>query len=77
VHAIVYRAVGKYTEHDLRSWLREQEPARVLAVFVGASSHGKSVATSLQWAYELRTEVRPDVLLGGAAIPERHARGGN
>ena len=77
MHAIVYRAVGKYTEHDLRSWLREQEPARVLAVFVGASSHGKSVATSLQWAYELRTEVRPDVLLGGAAIPERHARGGN
>jgi hypothetical protein len=76
VPAIVYRAVGKYTEHDLRSWLREQDPARVLPVFVGASSREKSVATSLARAYELRTEVRPDVLLGGVAIPERHARGG-
>ena len=76
VPAIVYRAVGKYAEDDLRSWLREQDSARVLSVFVGASSREKSVATSLQRAYELRTEVRPDVLLGGIAIPERHARGG-
>jgi hypothetical protein len=76
VPAIIYRAVGKYAEHDLRAWLREQDPARVLSVFVGASSREKSVATSLARAYELRTEVRPDVLLGGVAIPERHARGG-
>ena len=76
VPAIVYRAVGKYTEHDLRSWLREQDPARVLSVFVGASSHEKPVATSLVRAYQLRTEVHPDMLLGGVAIPERHARGG-
>jgi 5,10-methylenetetrahydrofolate reductase len=44
-------------------------------VFVGASSREKAAATSLSRAYELRTEVRPDLLLGGVAIPERHTRG--
>ncbi len=76
VPAIVYRAVSKHAEDDLRSWLRDQDPARVLSVFVGASSREKTVATSLSRAYELRTEVRPDLPLGGVAIPERHARGG-
>jgi hypothetical protein len=76
VPAIVYRAVGKHAEDGLRLWLREQDPARMLSVFVGASSREKAVATSLSRAYELRTEVRPDLPLGGIAIPERHARGG-
>ena len=76
VPAIVYRAVSKHAEQRLRSWLREQDPAQALSVFVGASSREKAVATSLPRAYELRTEVRPDLLLGGVAIPERHARGG-
>ena len=73
VPAIVYRAVSKYPEQRLRSWLSEQAPAQALSVFVGASSRGKAVATSLSRAYELRSEVRPDLLLGGVAIPERHA----
>jgi hypothetical protein len=76
VPAIVYRAVSKYAEDGLRSWLRDQASARALSVFVGASSREKAVATSLFRAYELRTEVRPDLLLGGVAIPERHARSG-
>ena len=75
VPAIVYRAVSKYPEEHLRSWLGDQAVAQALSVFVGASSRGKAVATSLSRAYELRTEVRPDLLLGGVAIPERHARG--
>jgi len=75
VPAIVYRAVSKYPEQRLRSWLTEQAPTRALSVFVGASSREKAVATSLSRAYELRTEMRPDLLLGGVAIPERHARG--
>jgi hypothetical protein len=75
VPAIVYRAVSKYPEQRLRSWLSEQAPTQTLSVFVGASSRQKVVATSLLRAYELRTEVRPDLLLGGVAIPERHARG--
>ena len=76
VPAIVYRAVSKYPEQRLRSWLSEQAPTQALSVFVGASSREKVVATSLLRAYELRSEVRPDLLLGGVAIPERHARGG-
>jgi hypothetical protein len=76
VPAIVYRAVSKYEEDGLRAWLRSQDPARVLSVFVGASSREKAVATSLSRAYELRTEVRPQLPLGGVAIPERHARTG-
>ena len=75
VPAIVYRAVSKYPEQGLRSWLSEQAPTHALSVFVGASSREKAVATSLLRAYELRTEVRPDLLLGGVAIPERHTRG--
>jgi integrase len=35
------------------------------------------VATSLSRAYDLRTEVRPDLPLGAVAIPERHARRGD
>jgi hypothetical protein len=76
VPAIVYRAVSKYPEQQLQSWLSEQAPTQALSVFVGASSREKPVATSLTRAYELRSEVRPDLPLGGVAIPERHARGG-
>jgi hypothetical protein len=77
VPAIVYRAVGKYEEDDFRSWLAGQDPARALAVFVGSSSRGKPVHTSLARAYELREEARPDLPLGGVAIAERHARTGD
>ncbi|HVX34074.1 MAG TPA: hypothetical protein VHA80_13120 [Solirubrobacterales bacterium] len=45
VPAVVYRAVGKYREDRLRSWLEEQDPARVLTVLVGASSREKAVHT--------------------------------
>jgi hypothetical protein len=74
VPAIVYRAVGKYPEDRLRSWLEEQDPSRALAVFVGSSSREKAVRTSLARAYELRDQVRPKLSLGGVAISERHAR---
>lgn len=77
VPAVVYRAVGKYAEPELRSWLDSQDPERVLSVFVGASSREKPVATSLSRAQALRSEVRPDLLLGGVAIPERHTRSGD
>jgi len=73
---VVYRAVGKHVESELRSWLGTQEPDRVLTVFVGAASRNKPVATSLRRAHELRAEVAPDLLLGGVAIPERHTRSG-
>jgi hypothetical protein len=77
VPAVVYRAVGKYAEPELRSWLGRQDPDRVLSVFVGASSGDKPVATSLTRAHALRREVRPDLVLGGVTIPERHTRHGD
>jgi hypothetical protein len=77
VPAVVYRAVGKYPEDRLRSWLEGQDSSRALTVFVGSSSREKEVHTSLRRAYELREEVRPDLPLGGVAIAERHARTGD
>ena len=74
IPVVVYRAVGKYREPELRSWLGAQEPDRVLSVFVGASSRDKPVATTLASAQALRAQLKPDLLLGGVAIPERHTR---
>lgn len=77
IPVVVYRAVGKYVEPQLESWLDAQEPDRVLSVFVGTSSRDKPVATSLTRAHELRSQVKPDLLLGGVALPERHTRYGD
>ncbi|MDI1466419.1 5,10-methylenetetrahydrofolate reductase [Catellatospora sp. KI3] len=74
---VVYRCVGKYPEADLRSWLDRADPARVLSVFVGASSSQKTVRTSLPQAQVLHREVRPELLLGGVAITERYVRSGD
>ncbi|GAA4961941.1 hypothetical protein GCM10025331_61700 [Actinoplanes utahensis] len=67
---IIYRCVGKYPEPELRAWMAGAGPG-VLSVFVGPSSGGKSVQTSLRRAQELRAEVRPDLPLGAVAISER------
>ncbi|MFD0632122.1 5,10-methylenetetrahydrofolate reductase [Catenulispora yoronensis] len=75
--AVIYRCVGKYTEAELRTWLRTSDTGQVLSVFVGASSKDKTVRTRLSEAQDLRREVRPDLLLGGVAIterPEEHLR---
>src|SRR5438105_140783 len=32
---IVYRAVGKYSSAELRTWFTKQDPSRVMAVLVG------------------------------------------
>jgi hypothetical protein len=73
---VVYRAVGKYEEGELRAWLEAQDADRALTVFVGASSRHRWSATSLVRAQELWAQTRPDLRLGGVAIPERHTRRG-
>lgn len=73
---VVYRAVGKYGERDLREWLEAQDVDHDLTVFVGASSRHNQPATSLVRAQELWAQTRPDLPLGGVAIPERHTRRG-
>jgi hypothetical protein len=71
---IVYRAVGKYQHDGLRTWLARQDPRRTLTVMVGAASSASAAPLSLTDAQALRTELNPDLLLGGVAIPERHSR---
>lgn len=73
--AIVYRCVGKYTQPELETWLRHQDPERVSTVFVGAASRELAVETTLVEAQALRSRSRPEILLGGVAIPERHSAG--
>lgn len=71
---IVYRCVGKYPGADIDSWLRAQDPSTVASVFVGAPSRTAPTRTDLATAQTLWSEVRPELSLGGVAIPERHSR---
>jgi hypothetical protein len=70
---IIYRCVGKYPSPAIESWLRAQRPAHVGSVFVGAPSRTAPVLTDLPTAQALWSSVRPELLLGGVAIPERHS----
>jgi len=72
--AIVYRAVGKYSSAELRTWFAAQDRARVMTVLVGAASRDSRPKTSLADALALSREANPDLLVGGVAIPERHRR---
>jgi 5,10-methylenetetrahydrofolate reductase len=74
---VVYRATSKYTEEELRDWVGSQDTTKRMAVFVGAPSRERHVATTLRRAQELRAEVAPDLLLGAVAIPERHTGKGD
>ncbi|WP_127504923.1 methylenetetrahydrofolate reductase [Actinoplanes solisilvae] len=74
---VIYRCVGKYSEDELRGWLSAAETDRVMGVFVGASSGGKPVQTSLRRAQQLHHDVRPELPLGAVVIGERHARHGD
>lgn len=74
---VVYRAVGKYSTAELRGWCDGQDPSRVMAVLVGAASRDSRSKTSLKQAQSLIREANPALLLGGVAIPERHAQRGD
>lgn len=74
---VVYRTTAKYTEQQLLDWIATQDTTRRMAVFVGASSRERRVATTLRRAQQLRAETNPDLLLGAVAIPERHTRKGD
>ena len=73
---IVYRCVGKYDPSELEAWLAAQDARQVSTVFVGASSSSKQVRTSLPEAHRLWRTTRPELPLGGVAIPERHSSTG-
>jgi hypothetical protein len=72
--AVVYRAVGKYSPAELRTWFSAQDPSRVMTVLVGATSRDSRPKTSLTDAQALSREANPALFVGGVAIPERHRR---
>ena len=71
---IVYRAVGKYSCPQLRTWFEAQDPSQVMTVLVGAASSTSPSGTSLSQAQALSREANPALFVGGVAIPERHRR---
>ncbi|MDH5301032.1 MAG: methylenetetrahydrofolate reductase [Gammaproteobacteria bacterium] len=69
---ILYRAAGKYSRQALSDFLVNLSATDSATVFVGAASRDQPVTMSMREAYALKAALRPDVLLGGVAIPERH-----
>ena len=69
---VIYRAVGKYAEADLRSWLSTLDADRVLPVLVGAASRDQAVKTRLTDAYQLYAGLDRKPVIGGVCIAERH-----
>lgn len=77
VPKIIYRAVGKYDQAELNQFLQAVSPLEQLTVFVGAAAKSQAVTLSMAEAYALRTLVKPNALLGGVTIPERHQSKGD
>jgi hypothetical protein len=69
---IIYRAAGKYSPDELTEFLNQASPTDNLTVFVGAASKDQPVTMSMAEAYDLKRRVRPELLIGGVTIPERH-----
>jgi len=77
VEKIIYRSVGKYSEEELAAFLSKSSPTENLTVFVGAASKTQNVTLSMNDAYQLKTKINPNLLLGGVTIPERHESKGD
>ena len=73
---IVYRSVSRDTPETFVRWLedsRTASPSR-LSVLVGAPTARLNVNLSLANAYALVARHAPELMIGGIAIAERHAR---
>ena len=74
---IAYRAVGKYTKEQFKSWLQNIRRKDSYSVFVGSASAKTKVNIDMREAYRLKTEFNKDLTIGGIMIPERHTTHGN
>ncbi len=76
VPKIVYRCVNRDTPDGFVRWLESANRAAAprIAVFVGAPSNRSPAGLPLTEAYALARQHAPNLLLGGIAIAERHAR---
>lgn len=75
VQKIVYRSTHRLDAAALRAWLAGRRASSApLAVLVGAPSARAAASLPLAEAYAIARREAPEVLLGGVAIAERHAR---
>jgi hypothetical protein len=73
VPKIVYRCVNRDTRDGFICWLRSGAGPRI-SVLVGSPSRRSQVGLPLTDAYALAQQHSSNILLGGIAIAERHAR---
>ena len=74
VPKIVYRCVNRDTRDGFVRWLESENAAPRISVLVGAPSRHSQVGLRLTDAYALARQHSSNLLLGGIAIAERHAR---
>jgi hypothetical protein len=76
VPKIIYRCVHRDTPDGFVRWLENVNEAATprIAALVGAPSNRSHAGLSLTDAYALARQHAPNLLLGGIAIAERHAR---
>ncbi len=74
---IIYRSVGKYSEFEIRDFMKSASPEEVLTVFVGSPSKNQGVTLTMNDAYQLRKAANSELLLGGVTISERHQSKGD
>ncbi|HEX2956689.1 MAG TPA: methylenetetrahydrofolate reductase [Chitinispirillaceae bacterium] len=71
---IVYQCVGKYSSEEFIKRLGSLSAEQYSLVLVGSASQAQEVRLSLDAAYSIRAQTRPDLLLGGIIIAERHRK---
>lgn len=74
VPKVVYRCVNRDTPDGFVRWLESVHACPRISVLVGAPSRRSQSALPLTDAYGLARRHAPNLLLGGIAIAERHAR---
>ena len=74
VPKIVYRCVNRDTRDGFVRWLESENAGPRISVLVGAPSRHSQVGLRLTDAYALARPHSSNILLGGIAIAERHAR---
>jgi hypothetical protein len=76
VPKIVYRCVNRDTPAEFVQWLESVNAAATprISALVGAPSNRSHAGLPLTDAYALARQHAPNLLLGGIAIAERHAR---
>jgi hypothetical protein len=71
---VIYHSVAGDDRSSFSAWLAANAREPALAVLVGAASAAAAGSLGLRAAYELARAQAPELILGGIAIAERHAR---